>query len=266
MMREHLALVDVVIELLDARAAASSRNPDIDALALGKPRLAALNKADLAEEAVTQAWVLFLKQRAVQAVATDALSGRGLGELAGLAAELSRGEQARQKKRGRLFKPLRAMVVGIPNVGKSTFINSLTGRGAAVTGDRPGVTRGRQWIKLKEGLELLDTPGILWPNLKTGANPLHLAFTGAVADRLLDPVTLGLGLLETVTALRPACIQQRYKIETDAGPPEALLSRIGQARGFLKKGGQVDLERTAVTLLDEFRGGKLGRISLEAPP
>jgi ribosome biogenesis GTPase A len=269
MMRENVALVDMIIELLDARIPMSSRNPDIDELAEGRLRIAALNKADMADGAVTAEWVEFFKRLGVDAIPTDSISGMGFGEITAAAEALTSEKRRRAKARGRIFLPVRAMIVGIPNVGKSTFINKLTGRAAAVASDRPGVTRGRQWIKLREGFELLDTPGILWPNLSKdgGAQDagLKLALTGAISDDILDTYTLGVKLIETLCVICPDSLRRRYKIEIGDAGPEEVMGLIGEARGFKLKGGVIDVNRAAVTLLDEFRAAKLGRISLETP-
>ena len=256
MMQENLKLVDVICEVVDARIPRASRNPDLDEIIAGrKPRLLILNRADQADPAVTALWKAHYKEREIPFLECDARSGRGIK---GFSAAL----RALRDKNG----PLRAMVVGVPNVGKSTFINKVSGRKTAAVSDRPGVTRGKQWITVDSQLELLDTPGILWPRFDDQAVGERLAFTGAVKDDVLDMEALAAGLLVTLRESYPAVIQERYKISAD---PEKqgweLLEECARKRGFLMARGEVNTERMAAVLLDEFRGGKLGRISLERP-
>lgn len=275
MLREHISLVDLVIELLDARIPHSSRNPDLDAIAGDKSRVILLNKADLAAPVITKAWLSYFEENGHAAIAFDSRGKAGLSKLEELVNRLTEEKRQRQKARGRTIT-LKAMVVGIPNVGKSTFINQLAGRAGAVTGDKPGVTRGRQWIKAKAGFDLLDTPGVLWPKFEDAAVGVKLAATGAVSDDILDKVTLCEELLKILSEINPKSYLERYKLpdlNMDVGEPvaggnaasRALLEKIGIARGFKLKGGAVDTERAAITVLDEFRGGKLGRVSLERP-
>jgi len=263
MMEEQIALVDIVIELLDARVPRSSKNPDIDRLSRNKKRIAVLNKADLADKRVTEKWAAFYSDKGFQVVTADSLNG-GLSRIGEMCLALMAEKMEREKKRGRIFVPVRAMVAGIPNVGKSTFINRFVGRSPAKTGDKPGVTRGRQWIRLKRGFELLDTPGILWPKLDDPEIGVNLAITGAVSDTVTDGVTLCLHLIGKLTRLYPLALQERYGIEADNGA-EAVLNHIAKTRGYEKKAGEPDLERTASAVVNDFRAGKLGRLSLESP-
>ena len=256
MMQDSLKLVDVVCEVADGRIPRSSRNPDLDAIVAGRrPRLLIFNRADQADPNVTAMWRRYYKENGVAFLECDALSGRGVKEL-------PRALRALRPKPG----PMRAMVVGVPNVGKSTFINKACGRKTAAVSDRPGVTRGKQWIAVDSQLELLDTPGILWPKFDDPAVGERLAFTGAVKDDVLDTADLAAKLLVTLRAAYPKALTERYKIELS---PDAqgweLLETCARKRGFLMAGGAVDTERMAAVLLDEFRGGKLGRISLERP-
>lgn len=265
MMNENLSLVDVVIELLDARIPYSSKNPDIDELAKNKYRVIVLNKADLAEEAATAVWSAYFKEKGFAVVLADSVKGRGIQEAAAAAAKLMEEKIARQKARGRVFVPIRAMVVGIPNVGKSTFINKTAGKTMAKTGDKPGVTRGKQWIKVKKDFELLDTPGILWPKFEDQEVGLKLAFCGAVNDDIVDQETLATALIALLQQKAPAALAGRYEVTVDGIPAHEVLREIAETRGFKSKGGEADTSRAAKILLDEYRGGKLGRLTLELP-
>ena len=256
MMQDSLKLVDAVCEVVDARIPRSSRNPDLDGIIAGrKPRLLILNRADQADPNVTAQWRAYYKQQGVPFLECDARSGRGVKDL-------PKALRALRDKQG----PMRAMVAGVPNVGKSTFINKVSGRKTAAASDRPGVTRGKQWITVDNQLELLDTPGILWPKFDDPAVGDALAFTGAVKDEVLGGEDLAARLLVKLRALYPAALTERYKIDP---APEMqgweLLEACARKRGFLMAGGNVNTERMAAVLLDEFRGGKLGRISLERP-
>jgi ribosome biogenesis GTPase A len=267
MITENMKLIDAVCEITDARIPASSRNPDVDELTGGKPRLMVLNRVDQADPEVTRRWGAYFKARGMAVIETDCKSGKGVAGFPNAVRTLLREKLARDVARGLVGRRLRVMVVGIPNVGKSTFINKVAKRRAAESSDRPGVTRGKQWITVDNGLELLDTPGILWPRFDSRTVGENLAFTGAVKDEILDRETLGGNLLLRLCEYYPGRIAERYKIETetDAGGIE-LLTRVAKRRGFLLPGGEYDLERCAAMALDEFRGGKLGRVSLEPPP
>jgi len=263
---ESLKQVDVVIELLDARIPMSSKNPDIDALAAAKHRIAVLNKSDLADEKINLLWRDYFAGQNLRVVMADSVKGKGLSAVVKIAMELTEEKRMRQKARGRLNMPVRAMIVGIPNVGKSTFINKYAGRGVAKTADKPGVTKAKQWIKINDGFELLDTPGILWPKFDDEAVGIKLAATGAVKDEIIDIYTLTLRLLELIAQIKPDALASRYKIVlTEEDTAETLILKIAEKRGFIKKGGDYDLKRAAVIVTDEFRAAKIGRISLEAP-
>lgn len=267
MMEENISLVDVVIELLDARIPYSSKNPDIDQLARNKYRIIVLNKSDLADGAKTAKWISYFEKQGFSVVLADSISGKGLNEVTVCARNLMKEKIERLKAKGRIFVPIRAMIVGIPNVGKSTFINKYVGKATAKTGDKPGVTRGKQWIKIKKDFELLDTPGILWPKFEDQEVGRKLAFTGAINDDILDIQTLASEFIYAMYEVDPQTVAARYGISLDImEEPLKTLERIGEKRGFKQKGGAVDMDRTAKILLDEFRGGKLGRLTLELPP
>lgn len=264
MMQENISLVDVVIELLDARIPISSKNPDIDELAKNKYRIIILNKVDLADDKVTNSFTKYFEEQNFKVVLVNSITGSGLKQIESVAKELMKEKVERLRKRGRIFVPTRAMIVGIPNVGKSTLINKVVGRALTKTGDKAGVTRGKQWIKIKRDFELLDTPGILWPKFEDKKVGLKLAFTGAVNDDILDSYTLSVNLIEYLKETYPNRIKERYKIDfEDNEMAENILEKIGIARSFKIKGGEVDLVRTAEILIDEFRGAKLGKITLD---
>ena len=266
MMQENIRLVDLVIELVDARVPYSSRNPDIDELGKNKARLLLLNKADLADEAANEAWSAHFREQGFQVVKLDSRSRTGLKAVQAAVQEACREKTERDRKRGILNRPVRAMVAGIPNVGKSTFINKVAKRKTAKAEDRPGVTRTQQWVPVDRSLELMDTPGMLWPKFDDPQVGLHLAFTGAVRDEIMDTETLACRLMELLAQRYPQALADRYKVEI--GPEDTgydLLIQAGRRRGFMVRGGEVDTERMARILLDEFRGGKLGRFTLELP-
>ena len=275
MIGEQLKNVDAVCEILDARIPRSSRNPDIDAICGNKPRIVVLNRADQADPQLTRTWAdYFNKTLGIPAAAADSRAGTGVGQMAALARSALKEQIARWKEKGQVGRPIRAMVVGVPNVGKSTFINKAAKRKSAKTGDRPGVTRGKQWVHVDQGLDLLDTPGILWPKLDDQDTALHLAFTGAVKDEILDTETLGCHLMAYLAEHYPEALKTGYKLpalperegeENDVAYGWRLLEAAGRRRGFLISGGEVDTERMAKILLDEFRSGKLGRFTLEGP-
>lgn len=266
MMQENISLVDIVIELLDARLPYSSKNPDIDNLAKDKLRIIVLNKVDLADEKLTKLWQKYFEEKGFKVVLTNSNSGKGISDITAVSRELMQEKIERLRKRGRIFVPIRAMIVGIPNVGKSTLINKYVGKAMAKTGDKPGVTRSKQWVKIKKDFELLDTPGILWPKFNDKNVGLKLGFTGAIKDDIIDKYTLAVKLIETLVKNQPKSLKLRYNIEYNINEtPEDILIKIGESRGFKIKGGQVDTERSSIILLDELRGGKLGRITLESP-
>ncbi len=266
-MEADLKHVDIVVEIVDARVPISSRNPDIDAICGNKPRIIMLNRADQADPQLTRAWAdYFNKTLGIPAAAADSRAGTGVGQMAALARSALKEQIARWKEKGQVGRPIRAMVVGVPNVGKSTFINKAAKRKSAKTGDRPGVTRGKQWVSVDSGLELLDTPGILWPKFEDETTGLHLAFTGAVKDEVTDLEGLACALLELLRDRYPQAVKERYKVaELEERQGWELLEDCAKNRGMRISGGEVDTERMAKLLLDEFRGGKLGRFTLEAP-
>lgn len=266
MMEEDIRQVDAVCEILDARIPVSSRNPDLDRIAEGKPRLVILNRIDLADAAATQAWARYFKARGCAVIEINAKSGQGVArfvpELRALLAE----KIAYYEARGMSGRLLKVMICGIPNVGKSTLINRVAGRNAAKAEDRPGVTRGKQWIRVDSGIDMMDTPGILWPKFEDKRTGLYLAFTGAVKDDILDIETLGAFLMETLTDRYPEALSARYHFEPDpALCGYTLLEEAAKRRGFRISGGEFDLARMARVLLREFRDGTLGRMSLELP-
>ena len=273
MIAEQLKNVDAVCEILDARIPISSRNPDVDELTAGKPRLVVLNRVDQADRASTDRWAAYFKNKGYAVLESDAKSGQGTARFAGAVRELLSEKIRAYEEKGQ-NRVLRVMILGIPNVGKSTFINKIAGRKTAKTEDRPGVTRSKQWVPIDRNLELLDTPGILWPKFEDQSVGLNLAYTGAVKDDILDTETLGCHLMAYLGDHYPEALSTAYKLP---GVPERemeenniawgyrLLEAAGRKRGFLISGGEVDTERMAKILLDEFRGGKLGRFTLELP-
>ena len=272
-MEADLKLVDIVVELVDARIPLSSRNPDIDAICGQKPRLVVLNRADQADPEGNRAWGAWFRGKGFAVLETDAKTGKGVGQFGPAVREALKEQIARWREKGLVGRPVRAMVVGVPNVGKSTFINKVAGRKSAKAGDRPGVTRGKQWVHVDQGLDLLDTPGILWPKFEDERTGLDLAFTGAVKDDVMDVETLGCHLMALLGERYPAALSA-YKLEAvparEEGENEVawgwrLLERCAQNRGMRVSGGEFDTERMARVLLDEFRGGKLGRFTLELP-
>jgi len=266
MIEDNMKLVDAVCEIIDARIPYSSRNPDIDRLSGDKPRLVILNRADQADPEVTAKWRNFFKAGGLAVLETDSRSGKGVNGFSPAIRSLLKERIEAYAAKGQTGRPLRAMVLGIPNVGKSTFINKAAGRKAAKASDKPGVTRGKQWISIDSGLELLDTPGILWPRFDSQEVGECLAVTGAIRDEIMDRETLAANFMLKLRALYPQSIEQRYKFTPAEGAAGfELLEAAARKRGFLISGGEYDLERMAAVLLDEFRDGKLGRISLETP-
>lgn len=262
-----LKLVDIVCEILDARIPQSSRNPDIIRLSRGKPGLIILNRVDQADPAVTYAWAMHFKSKNYAVIETDAKTGAGVSAFLPAARALVADKIKRLAERGAAGRAVKVMIVGIPNVGKSTFINRLVGKKSAKAEDRPGVTRSRQWFAPPQGgVELLDTPGVLWPKFEDEKTGLHLAFTGAIRDEILDVETLAAKLFETLKRKAPGVVALRYKFDPSYCPDGfSMLKAAALKRGFLISGGEPDLERTARIVLDEFRGGRLGRLSLESP-
>lgn len=266
MMEESLRQVDALCEILDARIPNASRNPEIDSLAAGKPRLVVLNRSDLADPALTKRWIQYYEAQGFAVLDCDARSGKGCGAFASAVRRQLAERLEQWQAKGQTGRKLRVMVAGIPNVGKSTFINRVAGRKAAAAGDRPGVTRGKQWIAVDNTLELLDTPGILWPKFEDPAVGELLAVTNAIKAEVVDREALGARFLQRLCELYPDAVRERYKLEPDpSAAPWELLERAARKRGFLISGGEADLERMANTLLTEYHGGKLGRLTLEAP-
>ena len=266
MMEEDLKLVDAVCEILDARIPISSRNPDIDAICGKKPRMVILNRIDMADPDLVGQWSSYFKNKGMAVIRTDCKSRKGINTFAPAVRQLLAEKLQRYAEKGQVGRPLKLMVVGIPNVGKSTFINQIAGRKGAKAENRPGVTRGKQWVNVDGGLLLLDTPGILWPKFDDPEVGMRLAYTGAVKDDILDTETLGCHLMELLAKEYPAALTERYKIEI---PTEIdgweLLQAAGRKRGFLVSGGEVDTERMAKVLIDEYRSCKLGKFTLERP-
>lgn len=271
-MKEDIKLIDLIIELVDARVPLASRNPDIDELGKGKARLILLNKSDLASEKQNEAWTAWFKKKGFFVVKVNARSGSGLKQINGVVQEACKEKIERDRRRGILNRPVRAMVVGIPNVGKSTFINSFAGKACTKTGNKPGVTKGNQWIRLNKTLELLDTPGILWPRFEDQRVGLLLAFIGSINDEILNKDELAMELIRFLETYYPQILPQRYLPDEDrevsSGSRTELewLSQIAKVRGCLLKGGEPDYGKAAAIVIDDFRSGRLGRITLEFPP
>lgn len=262
-MKEYIKLIDLIIELVDARAPLASRNPDIDELGAGKARMILLNKADLANERQNEAWTKWFQEQGYAVVKVNSRSGAGLKQIQGTVREACKEKIERNRRKGIINRPIRAMVAGIPNVGKSTFINSIAGKACTKTGNKPGVTKGNQWIRLNKELELLDTPGILWPKFEDQKVGLYLAFIGSINDNILNQEELAMELLKFLLVNYPDALKERYQI---AGEDEVgALTQIARIRACLSKGGEFDLPKAAAILLDDFRSGKLGRITLEFP-
>lgn len=266
MMEENLKLVDAVCEILDARIPISSRNPDIDSICGGKPRLVVLNRVDMADPAMVRRWSDYFKAKGMAVLQTDCKSRKGINGFVPAVRTLLAEKLRRYAERGQAGRPLKIMVVGIPNVGKSTFINQIAGRKGAKAENRPGVTRGKQWVSVDTDLLLLDTPGILWPKFEDPEVGVRLAYTGAVKDDVLDIDGLACRLIEMLWQRYPEAVQARYKIDMPENTPGyALLEAAGRRRGYLISGGEVDTERMARVLLEEYRSCKLGRFTLETP-
>lgn len=261
-MQEDLKLIDLIIELVDARVPLSSRNPDIDQLGQNKSRLILLNKADLADERQNEAWKEYFQKRGFHVVKVDSRNGSGMKTIQNVIQEACKEKIERDRRRGIKNRPIRAMVAGIPNVGKSTFINTFAGKACAKTGNRPGVTKGKQWIRLNKNVELLDTPGILWPKFEDQQVGIRLACVGSIKDDILNMEELALWLIEHLRTNYSGLLEKRYGI-SEEGTTVEILGKIARARGCLKKGEELDYVKASGLLFDDFRGGKIGRVTLE---
>lgn len=273
-MEEDLKFVDIVVEIIDARIPISSRNPDIDTLCAGKPRLIVLNRADQADPAGNKRWGAYFKAQGHTVLETDAKTGRGISQFSPVIQNALKEQIAKWREKGQVGRPVRAMVVGVPNVGKSTFINKVARKKSAIAGDRPGVTRGKQWVNVDRTLDLLDTPGILWPKFEDEKTGMFLAFTGAVKDDVMDVETLGCHMMTLMAQRYPQALMTAYKLtaipereegENDIAYGYRMLEACALKRGMRISGGEFDTERMARVLLDEYRASKLGRFTLELP-
>ncbi len=265
-MQEDIKLIDVIVELVDARVPYSSKNPDIDTLANGKSRVLVLNKYDLADSRVTDEWVKYYEDKGYFIAKANSKNGKGVKSVNNIIQEACAQKIERDRRRGIINRPVRAMVAGIPNVGKSTFINSFAGRACTKTGNKPGVTKGKQWIRLNKNVELLDTPGILWPKFEDQQSGLHLAFTGAIKDELYNIYELSILLIDFLDKNYPDAISSYYNTGTGSTSSGAeTLNLIAKCRGCIKSGAEPDLDKAGKLLIDDFRAGKLGEITLERP-
>lgn len=265
MMQEDIKLIDIVAELVDARVPVSSKNPDIDELAKGKSRLILLNKADLADPACTKAWESYFKSKGFYVLALDARTGKGVKSVTGIIQEACREKIERDKRRGLINRPVRAMVVGIPNVGKSTFINTYAGKACTKTGNKPGVTKGKQWIRLNKNVELLDTPGILWPKFDDQAVGLKLAMIGSIKDDILDLREVVWNLVGLLLENYPGILKNRYNIQENSDRMN-VIEQIADVRNCRQKGNALDTDKASKLILDDFRSARLGAITLDFPP
>ena len=264
MMQEDIKLIDLIIELVDGRVPLSSRNPDIDELGKNKARLILLNKSDLSDEKYNARWTTYFQQKGFHVVKVNSRSGAGLKQIHGVIQEACKEKIERDRRRGIKNRPIRAMVVGIPNVGKSTFINSFAGKACTKTGNRPGVTKGKQWIRLNKNVELLDTPGILWPKFEDQSVGMKLAMIGSIKDEILNVEELALVLIKTLAQNYPGVLKNRYEIE-ESDDALAMLEQIAANRKCVQRGNEPDYVRTSQIIIEEFRNGKIGRITLEHP-
>ncbi len=266
MMTEDIKLVDVVIELLDARIPISSQNPEIADLTKNKPRVIAFNKSDLADPHKNKLWENSFSKHGIDVILINSLSGEGIKELTNKLRKIMEPKIKSAMEKGRILRPIKTMVVGIPNVGKSAFINRIAGRATAITGDRPGVTRAKQWVRINKEILLMDTPGVLWPKFDDEETGLNLAFTGAIKDEIMDVITLAARLIERLVVLYPQKLKSRFKlVDLENKTGVELLEEAGRKRGCLISGGEVDFYRIGNIVLDEFRSAKIGRITLEKP-
>ncbi len=263
-MQEDMKLIDLVIELVDARIPVSSRNPELDELGRQKARLILMNKADLASEKLTQSWTSYFREKGYFVVKLDSRNKAGMKNVSDVVMEACKEKMERDRKRGIKNRPVRAMVVGIPNVGKSTFINTFSGKACAKTGNKPGVTKGKQWIRLNKNVELLDTPGILWPKFEDQKVGLNLALIGSIKDEILNIDELSLALTKVLKENYPGILSDRYQVQEDQEPSDILME-IARSRNCVKKGGELDYSKAAALVMEEFRSGKLGKITLEFP-
>ena len=261
-MQEDIKLIDLIIELVDARVPLSSRNPDIDELGKNKFRLILLNKSDLADERQNEAWKTYFQAKGFYVVKIDSRNGSGMKAINNVIQEACKEKIERDRRRGIKNRPIRAMVVGIPNVGKSTFINALAGKACAKTGNKPGVTKGKQWIRLNKNVELLDTPGILWPRFEDQAVGLKLAFIGSIKDEILQTEELAAELVKFMNENYPGVLENKYNVEEDTDP-YGMLEKIAESRHCLVRGNELDTEKASVLLMDDFRNGRLGKLTLE---
>lgn len=264
-MQEDIKLIDLIIEIVDARIPIASRNPDIDELGKNKSRIVLLNKSDLADSSINKKWIEYFSTKGIHCLEVNSKSGMGLKKIQALVQEACKEKIERDRKRGIINRPVRAMVVGIPNVGKSTFINSYAGKACAKTGNKPGVTKGKQWIKLSKGLELLDTPGILWPKFEDQEIGMKLAFIGSINDEILIPEELACDFVDFISAKYPKLIYETYDIECSDDKNYEVLQKIAIKRGCVLKAGEPDIVKASKILMDDFRSGKIGKISLESP-
>ena len=264
MMQEDIKLIDIVIELVDARLPMSSRNPDIDTLGKGKSRLIVLNKCDLADERLNKEWADYFEKQGYFCVMINSKNGKGIKSINGIIQEACKEKIERDRKRGIINRPVRAMVVGKPNVGKSTFINSFAGKACAKTGNKPGVTKGKQWIRLNKSVELLDTPGILWPKFEDQRVGLRLAMAGSIKDEILNIDELAFELIKYLKDEYPGIVGERFNVEEYEDALDTL-KEIGRVRGCIVKGGEIDLSKASAIVMEEFRNGKIGKITLEKP-
>ncbi|WAW14126.1 ribosome biogenesis GTPase YlqF [Peptostreptococcus equinus] len=263
LVQNNLKLVDLVIELIDARIPLSSRNPDIDRLVGDKSRILLLNKSDLVKKKDIDFWIEYYKSQGLKVIPINSMTGEGINKVVNECKAQTKDLMDSYIEKGRIARAIRLMIVGVPNVGKSSIINKLSGRKSTQTGDRPGVTKGKQWVKIRGDMELLDTPGILWPKFEDQEVALNLAFTRAIKDEILDVETLGLRLIERLIEIAPEDLMDRYKLNHLSDNPLDVMEEIGRKRGFILSGRELDYTRIAQTVLNEFREGKIGKICLE---